>query len=151
MTAITVTGVGFGYSTTPTITITGGLADGSTPSDVAKAYVNLGNDLVRDFNTTIKFDRISSTSNVVDWAANTTYKYASLIRYKNELYKATNEFTSTTDFDENINSVYKYIGDEAGLTAADRIKGFYTPTAGMPGNELSQVMSGVDYLSLIHI
>ena len=145
VTAITVTGVGFGYSTTPTITITGGLADGSTPSDVAKAYVNLGNDLVRDFNTTIKFDRISSTSNVVDWAANTTYKYASLIRYKNELYKATNEFTSTTDFDENINSVYKYIGDEAGLTAADRIKGFYTPTAGMPGNELSQVMSGVDY------
>ena len=145
VTAITVTGVGFGYSTTPTITITGGLADGSTPSDVAKAYVNLGNDLVRDFNTTIKFDRISSTSNVVDWAANTTYKYASLIRYKNELYKATNEFTSTKDFDENINSVYKYIGDEAGLTAADRIKGFYTPTAGMPGNELSQVMSGVDY------
>ena len=145
VTAITVTGVGFGYSTTPTITITGGLADNSTPSDVAKAYVNLGNDLVRDFNTTIKFDRISSTSNVVDWAANTTYKYASLIRYKNELYKATNEFTSTKDFDENINSVYKYIGDEAGLTAADRIKGFYTPTAGMPGNELSQVMSGVDY------
>jgi hypothetical protein len=145
VTAITVTGVGFGYSTTPTITITGGLDNGATPTDVAKAYVNLGNDLVRDFNTTIKFDRLSSTSNVVDWKSGTTYKYASLIRYKNELYKVTNEFTSTTDFDDNVDSVYKYIGDESGLTAADRIKGFYTPTDGMPGNELSQVMSGVDY------
>ena len=36
-------------------------------------------------------------------------------------------------------------GDETGLTAADRTKGFYTPGTGMPGNELSQVMSGVDY------
>ncbi len=145
VTAITVTGVGFGYSTTPTVTITGGMNDGSAPSDPAKAYANLGNDLVRDFDTTIKFDRISSTSNVVDWKANTTYKYGSLIRYKNELYKATNEFTSTTDFDDNVGSVYKYIGNESALTAADRIKGFYTPEDGMPGNELSQLMSGVDY------
>ena len=36
-------------------------------------------------------------------------------------------------------------GDETGLTAADRTKGFYTPGSGMPGNELSQVMTGVDY------
>jgi hypothetical protein len=145
VTSITVTGIGFGYSTTPTVTITGGKADGSTPSDVAKAYANLDNDLVRDFNTTIKFDRVSSTSTVVEWAANTTYEYGTKIRYKNELYKAVNRFTSTTDFDDNIGAVSKYYGDETGLTAADRIKGFYTPSAGMPGNELSQVMSGVDY------
>ena len=145
VTSITVTGVGFGYSTTPTVTITGGLADGSTPTDVAKAYANLDNDLVRDLDTTIKFDRISSTSNVINWAANTTYKYGTLLRYENELYKVTNEFTSTTDFDDNVNSVYKYFGDETGLHAADRVLGFYTPSSGMPGNELSQVMSGVDY------
>ena len=145
VTSITVTGIGFGYSTTPTVTITGGKADGSTPSDVAKAYANLDNDLVRDFNTTIKFDRVSSTSTVVEWAANTTYEYGTKIRYKNELYKAVNRFTSTTDFDDNEGAVSKYYGDESGLTAADRIKGFYTPSAGMPGNELSQVMSGVDY------
>ena len=145
MTAITVTGVGFGYSTTPTITITGGLADGSTPSDVAKAYVNLGNDLVRDFNTTIKFDRVSTTSRVKDWTASTYFAYGDLIRYKNELYKATDAFTSSTKFDDNIGNVYKVFGDETGLTAADRTKGFYTPGSGMPGNELSQVMTGVDY------
>jgi len=145
VTGITVTGIGFGYSTTPTVTITGGKFDGSTPSDVAKAYANLDNDLVRDFNTTIKFDRIASTSTVVDWEKNTTYEYGTKIRYKNELYKAVSRFTSTTDFDDNSGAVSKYYGDETGLTAADRIKGFYTPTDGMPGNELSQVMSGVDY------
>ena len=31
------------------------------------------------------------------------------------------------------------------MTAADRTKGFYTPGSGMPGNELDQVMTGVDY------
>ena len=145
VTSITVTGIGFGYTTTPTITITGGLADGSTPSDVAKAYANLDNDLVRDLDTTIRFDRLASTSTVVDWAANTVYEYGAKIRYKNQLYKAVSRFTSTTDFDDNEGAVSKYYGDESGLTAADRIKGFYTPTDGMPGNELSQVMSGVDY------
>jgi hypothetical protein len=145
VTSITVTGIGFGYSTTPTVTLTGGMNDGSAPSDPAKAYANLGNDLVRDFNTTIKFDRISSTSTVVDWNKNTTYNINTKIRYKNELYKAVSTFTSTTDFDDNVGAVSKYYGDESGLTAADRIKGFYTPTSGMAGNELSQVMSGVDY------
>ena len=142
---ITVTAKGANYTATPTIIITGGKTDGSTPTDTAKAYANLDNDLVRDFDTTIKFDRVSSTSRVVDWVASTSYAYNDLIRYNNQLYKVTNAFTSTTDFDDNIGSVYKIYGDETGLTAADRTKGFYTPGSGMPGNELDQVMSGVDY------
>ena len=125
--------------------LTGGKTDGSTPTDIAKAYANLNNDLVRDFDTTIKFDRVSSTSRVVDWAASTAYAYNDLIRHNNQLYKVTNAFTSSTDFDDNIGSLYKIYGDETGFTAADRTKGFYTPGAGMPGNELDQVMTGVDY------
>ena len=145
VTKITVTGIGANYTTTPMVVISGGLDDGTAPSDIAKAYANLNNDLVRDIDTTIKFDRVSSTSRVVDWAASTSYAYNDLLRYNNQLYKVTNAFTSSTDFDDNIGSVYKVYGDETGLTAADRTKGFYTPGAGMPGNELSQVMSGVDY------
>jgi len=145
VTKINVTGIGANYTATPTVVLSGGMKDGTTPSDPAKAYANLGNDLVRDFDTTIKFDRVSSTSRVVDWAAATSYAYNDLIRYKNQLYKVTNPFTSSTDFDDNIGSVYKVYGDETGLTAADRTKGFYTPGSGMPGNELSQLMSGVDY------
>ncbi len=145
VTKITLTGKGANYTATPMVVITGGADDGSTPSDTARAYANLANDLVRDFDTTIKFDRVSSTSRVVDWAANTNYAYNDLLRYNNKLYKVTNAFTSSTDFDDNVGSVYKVYGDETGLTAADRTKGFYTPGAGMPGNELDQVMTGVDY------
>jgi len=142
---ITVTGVGTNYTTTPTVVISGGRTDGSNPTDTARAYANLNNDLVRDFDTTIKFDRVSSTSRVQDWTASTSYAYNDLIRYNNRLYKATSAFTSTTDFDDNIGDLYKVYGDEQGLTAADRTKGFYTPGSGMPGNELDQVMTGVDY------
>ena len=145
VTKINVTGIGANYTTTPTIVLSGGMTDGTTPTDTAKAYANLNNDLVRDFNTTIKFDRVSSTSRVVDWTASTSYAYNDLLRYKNELYKVTNAFTATTDFDDNIGSVYRVYGNEIGLTAADRTKGFYTPGTGMPGNELDQVMTGVDY------
>ena len=145
VTKINVTGIGANYTATPTVIISGGKIDGTTPTDTAKAYANLNNDLVRDFDTTIKFDRVSSTSRVVDWVASTSYAYNDLIRYNNELYKVTNAFTSSTDFDDNIGSVYKVYGNETGLTAADRTKGFYTPGSGMPGNELDQVMTGVDY------
>jgi hypothetical protein len=93
----------------------------------------------------MKFDRIKSTHDVVEWAANTAYTYGQLIRYNNELYKATDTFTSTTKFRDNIGNVYKVYGDETGLTASDRTAGFYAPTSGMPGNELSQLMSGIDY------
>jgi hypothetical protein len=145
VTKITVTGIGANYTATPRVVITGGATDGSTPADTARAYANLHNDLVRDFNTTIKFDRVSSTSRVADWTASTTYAYNDLLRHNNQLYKVTNAFTATTDFDDNIGSMYKVYGNETGLTAADRTKGFYTPGTGMPGNELDQVMTGVDY------
>jgi hypothetical protein len=145
VTKITLTGIGANYTSTPMVVITGGADDGSTPTDTARAYANLNNDLVRDITTTVKFDRVSSTSGVVDWTASTSYAYGQLIRYKNELYKTTSAFTATTNFNDNAGDLYKVYGDETGLTAADRTKGFYTPGTGMAGNELSQVMSGVDY------
>jgi len=145
VTSITVTDKGSNYNSTPTVIISGGTESGANPATVAKAYANLNNDLVRDIDTTIKFDRIKSTSDVVDWESNTSYAYGTLIRYNNELYKASDHFTSTTKFKDNEGKVAKLRGDETGLTASDRTKGFYAPTSGMPGNELSQIMKGVDY------
>ena len=120
VTRIILTDTGANYTATPTVILTGGLKTGGTPTDTAKAYANLNNDLVRDFDTTIKFDRVSSTSRVKDWTASTYFAYGDLIRYNNELYKATSAFTSTTKFDDNKGNVYKVDGDEKGLTAADR-------------------------------
>ena len=145
VTSITVTNIGSGYTSIPTVTITGGEDNGSTPSDQATAYARLKNDLVRDIDMTVKFDRISKTAVVVDWTANTTYEYDTLIRYRNELYRATSRFTSTTQFEDSIGDLYKLRGDESYISAAERTLGLYSPTVGMPGNELQQLMSGIDY------
>ena len=143
--SISVTNAGSGYTSTPTVLITGGESGGSTPTNQAKASVRLGNAKVRDIQTTIKFDRISKTATVLDWTSNTVYEYGTLIRFNNELYRATNRFTSTTDFDDNEGSVQKLRGDESYITATERTLGLYTPTTEMPGNELSQLMKGIDY------
>jgi len=127
------------------VVLTGGGAGGITPTDVARAYANLRNDLVRDISTTIKFDRVQSTATVLDWAAGTTYAYNDLIRYEDGFYRVNSSFTSTEDFDEGLTYLTKLRGDEPYITAAERTLGLYAPDAGMPGNELSQVMTGVDY------
>ena len=100
VTANTVTGIGANYTSTPTILITGGGADELSPSDRAKAYANLNNDLARDFDMTVRFDRISSSSIVQDWVASTSYEYGVLIRYNNELYKTTKALTTGTTFSD---------------------------------------------------
>ena len=101
-----------------------------------------------------------------EWAKNTTFSYGALVRYNNELYRVTKTFTSTTKFDESIGNLTKLQGDESFLTAAGRTLGMYTPSDGMAGNDLTQLMEGIDYggvmvtglafnesqgLSLIHI
>lgn len=136
---------GSNYTATPTVIITGGGVGGNTPADAARGYANLRNDLVRDIQTTIKFDRVQSTASVQEWAANTAYAYNDLIRYENELYKVTASFISTEEFKDGLTKLQRLRGDETYITAAERTLGLYTPASGMPGNELSQVMTGVDY------
>jgi len=136
---------GSNYTATPRVVLTGGGVGGVTPTDAARAYANLRNDLVRDIATTIKFDRVQSTATVLDWAANTAYAYNDLIRYEDGFYKVNSGFTSTENFDDGVTYLTKLRGDEPYITAAERTLGLYAPEAGMPGNELSQVMTGVDY------
>ena len=136
---------GKNYTSTPRVIITGGGANGNTPADSARAYANLRNDLVRDISTTIKFDRVQSTATVLAWTSNTTYAFNDLIRHDNKLYKVIATYTSTETFDEGLTNLLPLRGDEPYITAAERTLGLYAPAAGMPGNELSQVMTGVDY------
>jgi hypothetical protein len=53
------------------------------------------------------------------------------------------EFTDPPALDARI--VVEYNKDPAMLQSADRIREFYKPTAGMPGVDLGQLMTGVDY------
>jgi hypothetical protein len=143
--SITVTNAGSGYTSTPTVAIVGGESGGSTPANQAKGYANLINSTVRDLGVTVKFDRVARDATIYNYTVGTTYEYASLIRYNNELYRAISRFTATSEFDSHLVDLTKLRGDESYITAAERTLGLYTPTAGMAGNELAQVMEGIDY------
>jgi hypothetical protein len=146
LTGITVVTTGSGYSTTPTLTISGGNGTGGT------AVVVLEPQQVRDFTTTVKYDRITYTSQVKDWTASTVYTAGQLIRYPvptlgvvnvslPQVYTVNTNFTSGTIFDpENYTKV-----DQSTLDGADRTIGLYTPEPNEPGRELAQVMTGIDY------
>ena len=108
---------------------------------------------VRDFTTTIAYDRITYTSQVVDWTANTAYTAGQLVRFPvptvgvinvaslPEVYSVTANFTSGSSFDPE-----KYTKvDQNTLDGADRTIGLYTPEPNEPGRELAQVMTGIDY------
>ena len=146
VTKINVITPGSGYTTTPIITISGGNGTGAT------AIAVLGTQQVRDFTTTIAYNRITYSSTVIDWTANTSYTTGQLVRYpvptvgvvnvaEPKVYSVTSDFTSTAEFDPDNYTVV----DPDSLDAADRTIGLYNPGPNEPGRELAQVMTGIDY------
>jgi hypothetical protein len=146
VTGIIVVTPGSGYITTPTLTISGGNGTGAT------AVVILEPQQVRDFKTIVKYDRMTYTSQVTDWSANTVFTAGQLVRYPvptvgvvnvslPEVYSVTANFTSGTTFDPE-----KYTKvDQSTLDGADRTIGLYTPEPNEPSRELAQVMTGINY------
>lgn len=141
---------GTGYTTLPTVTITGG-------SGVDLFLIpRLKNDVVREFDVTLKFDRITYSSTVKDWTANTAYAYQDLITYKNattgeqEVYQVsvTGGFTSGATFSAETSdgTVALTVYDDALLGSnADRIAAYYNPQPGMIGDDLNLLQYGTDY------
>ena len=146
VTSITLLTAGSGYITTPTVTISGGNGVGAT------AIAVLQTQQVRDFTTTIAYNRITYTSQVIDWTANTVFTANQLVRFPvptvgvvnvalPKVYQVISDFTSGNSFDPE-----KYtIIDASTLDAADRTMGLYNPGPNEPGRELAQVMTGIDY------
>jgi hypothetical protein len=147
--SITVVEKGSGYTKNPTITVTG---QGSG-LDISP---RIQNDAVREFDTTLKFDRITYSSTVTDWTANTSYDYEDLIAYYNsstgiqEVYQvsATGGFTSGATFSvENTAGIIILTPytDASFTNAADRIAAYYVPTSGMIGDDLELLQPGTGY------
>ena len=146
---VVVTEKGSGYTKTPTITLTGA-------GTGAVLLPRIQNDTNREFNTTLKFDRITYNSIVKDWTANTSYDHLDLIAYKNtntgiqEVYKVnvTGGFTSGATFSAEdatgVESLVVY-EDKSLASSADRIAAYYTPTENMIGDDLKLLQSGTDY------
>jgi len=174
-------------------------------------FVNQSYNTVRNFNTTLVFDRTSYSSNIILWQPNVTVPLNSWVTYQNQAYQANttvynntilslsgNIATNIGDYitqanttanarvvalSSNLNvitvanlssnytrrwgnilvngvdsgttplainnvfdySKYNLIDANSFTNAADRIFAYYYPTAGMPGRDLSQLMTGISY------
>ena len=148
--AINVTSAGGGYRSTPTITIAGGNGTG------ADAYAVLENPLVREFKTTIRYDRFQYRTTVLTWNSESTYLNGTLVRYNDQVWEANNQdgssaVTGPTFEFENwtlVNAAtYQYpgSGQSTGLTGVDRTAGLYVPGFNNPGLDLPLLVDGIDY------
>jgi len=114
----------------------------------AKAYAVMKNPVVRSFDSTLKFDRTTYTSNVKVWSANTTYTQTSfdangrvtsgdIITYAmqdgnvmiRKAYFVNANITTTSQF---IPSDYTVCPTSYFSNANDRIVGYYEPANTMP-------------------
>ena len=174
-------------------------------------FINSSYNTVRNFGTTLKFDRVNYTSNIITWAPDITVANNSIVSYNNQAYQAKANVYSTAiltmsgnisasigdyitqantmanaqvlsinsnaqiitvgnlssnyihrggnisvngvDSDVRpltVNNVFDYsryelLNADSFINAADRISSYYSPTASMPGKDLAQLMSGIEY------
>lgn len=131
---------GSGYTSTPTIIANDGIVgDGQQPFI---GYPVLKNNTIRSFDSSLKFDRITYSSDVKQWAANTAYKEGDIVAYAHKVYRVITDFTSGTYFTASNFTVI----DHSELTnAADRVMALYTPDSDMPAKDLRRLFYGTSY------
>lgn len=165
--SIIVTNAGSGYTSTPNVFINGdGVGATAYPllkNEFYASQANLSYNLVRSIDNTIKFDRISYTSNLIIWQPNTAYantivtvgnitsdtsniyiSNGNIIVYNSEAYLAINANVST----ESIFDFTRFNKLDSGnvlLNSLDRIIAYYNPTVGMAGKNLDQLVNGISY------
>jgi len=125
---------GAGYSSTTIIDLVEGNGTGAT------AVAVMGNPLIRNVKTTIKYDRYEYASNIVNWQANVTYSDGTQVRYVDQVWAA-NGLVNTATFDP----ANWTIVSASSLSGVNRTQGFYAPTANQPGLDLPLLIDGIDY------
>ena len=138
VTSITIDNYGSGYTTTAIITFTGGNGTG------AAAAVTMGNDLVRQLTTRMKYDRYEYSSDIVEWEAGVNYDNGTQVRHLNRVWEA-NADDSTGIQSDTFDPDQWTIVNPGLLSGVDRTMGFYTPTANEPGLSLPLLIDGVEY------
>ena len=136
--AIDITNPGQGYTTTAIITMTGGNGSGAT------AVAVMGNGLVRNINTTIKYDRYQYQTTIVDWEANVQYENGTQVRYDDRVWEASNDDSSAVE-SATFDPAQWTLVAASSLSGVDRTMGFYAPAVNEPGLDLALLISGVDY------
>jgi hypothetical protein len=136
--SIDIVNYGSGYITTPIITFVGGNGSGAT------AAVVMGNDLVRQIKTTMKYDRYQYVSTIQEWQPNVTYEDGTQVRYANRVWQANSDDSfgvQSATFDPTNWTLVS----ASTLSGVDRTMGFYTPTVNQPGLSLPLLIDGVEY------
>ena len=133
---IDVTNPGSGYTSTPAVSFNTG------SGTAAKAYVYLENDEVRKLKTTIRFDRVSYDTNLVDWEANTAYTAGTLLAHNGNAWSVNTDYTSGATF---TSTNLTLISIESFDNANDRTWAAYQPTAGMIDRNLRRLYTGIEY------
>jgi hypothetical protein len=136
VTSVTVTNPGTGYTSTPTVTFS------DSAGTTAQAYARLSNEQIRTFESTLKFDRIKYTSEVKEWAGETSYNAGDKITHLGEAYTANIDFTSGVTFTSDNLTV---IADETFTNAMDRSIAYYQPTSTQPAKQLENLFYGIEY------
>ena len=136
--AINIDNYGSGYTTTAIITLVGGNGTGAT------AAVVMGNELVRQLKTTIKYDRYEYSSDIVEWQPNVNYDNGTQVRYLDRVWAADN--SDSTGIQSATFDPADWAQVSAGLlTGVDRTMGFYAPDVNEPGLSLPLLIDGVEY------
>lgn len=120
---------------------------GTNWTDAAQYYVKVINATQLEVYTDalmkfpVPYAEFPSALNVAYLAEPFTYN-RSMVMYGGRLWRCV---VSNNDSTFQISKWQLLTADDPGLTAADRIVGFYRPDANMPGRDIRQLMSGVEY------
>jgi len=169
---------GSGYTQIPTVVLVGG---NGTSQSIAKASAIMGDSVVRTFDITMKFDRISKAGEyraftqtqqfvATGYSAIFNLNYAptrdktkiQVVKnseiilnneYEIDLYRDSTDgfsllkgklrFLAAPKAGDVI--VVSYDKNDEYLDAVNRINKYYAPSSGMKGNEVGQLMTGIDF------
>jgi hypothetical protein len=175
---ISVISGGYGYTSTPIVTLVGG--NGSS-QNIAKAVSVLGDSKIRSFDISLKFDRTNKVGYYTNFKRSETIvsdprtlvyvlKYApSWDTTKFKVYK-NSQILSRSEYSINLYTqlidgysllkgklilktlpavgdefLVEYIINDQLLDSINRIDNYYAPDTGMLGNNLTQLMTGIDF------
>jgi hypothetical protein len=136
---ITVIEPGSGYKITPIVVFAG------VTADPARGYAVMKNDTVRQFKTTIKYDRYQYQTNVETWTEDGTYDNGTLVRYSNRVWRANNLDGSTAVSGPTFELDQWEIVPASELSGVDRSMGFYVAGVNETGLDLYQLIPGTSY------
>lgn len=130
----------------------------------ANTYFVKGSVIVNDNTAYLVADNYTSpilftnfvAQSTIPWTANTFFTEGQILKFAGISYKVLSDYTSAGSFDTNnlvelyenyIINVFPIAEYTGGYfdDASSRVWGYYQPAAGMPGKDLAQVMTGIDY------